>query len=131
MNLTSTSSSSSICDLVVEADTREASLNLHATAAGHPDSVGFADVACDPPVFEDTRWKPRLNDDYATWRQVLAKTGQRSIGTIEGSQIPDRAEQTRDSVVPVREPELAHVGFEKPTGRVFLPGDAHKGGVEI
>jgi hypothetical protein len=131
MNLPRKSSSATVRDLVVEAQTRETSRNFDSTATGHPDAIGFPGVFCDPPVFENTGRKPGLNDNDATRRQVLAKTSQRSDDTIERAQIPDRAEEAHDGIVSVRESELTHVGFEESTARVFLLGNAHEGGIQI
>lgn len=131
MNLACASRSAFVSDRVVEVEPREASGNFDNTAARHTNPGGIASVVCDPPMFENTRSKPGLNDNYAARRQVLAKTGQRFVDTIEGSQIPDRTEQAHDGVVSVRELERAHVGFVEPTAWVFLSGNAHECGIDI
>lgn len=87
MHLTRAASATVIGDLVVEMQAGTASLDFDPAHAADADAMSLAGVTRYARRVEYARRKPRLYDEHAARRQVLAKTRERRFDAIEAAKI--------------------------------------------
>ena len=97
---------------------------------GYFEILAFAGQHHDPPVRENTRLEPRLDEHDSPWADVLRNAGEGVLKPLDRPRVPDCAEQAQDDVVLLPEREVAHVSdSERALGTTGLSG-AHEGRVQ-
>src|SRR4249920_3126902 len=97
----------------------------------HFDTLRLTAVGELPIRVEYSRREPWLDERHATRCEMVAETGQRARHPLQRAQIGDRAEQTQQRVVAIRQLKVAHVRHDEPPGGILRRRDPHERRLEV
>src|SRR5215203_568863 len=98
---------------------------------GHFDAMRLTTMREFAVGLEHSRREPWLDERQAAWCEMVAETGQRARHPLQRAQIADRAEQTQQRVVAIRQLKVAHVRHDETPGGILRRHDPHERRLDV